>query len=512
MTRPLLPRPRFIEYLEGTVSWHSPVRVAVESRWTEVVAVFADDLRRSANVDVIAVAPGEPSDIEVHCVPEISHEEYQLVVAELTTINVSSARGLSYALTTLRQLGPVELWRDVTGPLGTIEMPRVVLQDGPSFEWRGAHLDVARHFFDVATVCRLIDLLAAHRLNRLHLHLNDDQGWRVEIPAWPRLSEVGSTRPSSPVGHSRDGKEDGIPHGGCYSVSDLEAIREHARRRQIHIVPEIDLPGHAQAVLAAYPSLGNRPDATLGVWTRWGISDHVLNVSHEALDFCEQVVTFVASLFPESPVHIGGDECPTIEWEESPLARAVMAEHGFGDVRELQGLFTERMATALRRNGHEVLAWDEVLDAHVPDGTVIAAWRSSDKGVEAARRGFDVVMAPMQYLYFDWLSTDDPREPVAVHETPCVTTWEKVYGFSVVPSELESSLRHHIRGAQAQLWSEYISTRDHLDYMAFPRLSAFSEVVWGTATTLEEFRPRLEGHLERLDAMGVRYRPLEVVA
>jgi hexosaminidase len=190
----------------------------------------------------------------------------------------------------------------------------------------------------------------------------------------------------------------------------------------------------------------------------------------------------------------------------------MMAAHGFTNARELQGLFTERVASALRRDGHEVVAWDEVLEAEVPPGTIIAAWRSSDKALEAARRGFDVVMAPMQYVYFDWLSSDDPAEPVAVHGAPNVTTWEKVYEFPVVPSELEPELRHHVRGAQAQLWTEYIATRDALDYMAFPRLAVFSEVVWGTTTTLLECRGRLEAHLDRLDAMGVKYRTLEVTS
>ena len=186
-----------------------------------------------------------------------------------------------------------------------------------------------------------------------------------------------------------------------------------------------------------------------------------------------------------------------------------MAEHGFDHVRQLQGLFTARMAQVLRDRGHEVVAWDEVLDADVPEGTVIAAWRGVEKGVEAAERGLDVIMAPMQYLYFDWLNSDSPDEPVALAPVPYVTTWERVYSYSVVPEDLVEPLRHRVRGAQAQLWTEYIATRDHLDYMAFPRLCAFSEVVWGTATTLDEFRPRLREHLRRLDAMGVRYRPLD---
>ena len=368
------------------------------------------------------------------------------------------------------------------------------MQDGPEFAWRGLHLDVARHFFDVDVVCRLIDHLALHRMNRLHLHLNDDQGWRVEVPRWPRLTSVGATRASSPIGHDDDGRDDHVVHGGFFRAEDLERIRAHGEKRFVQIVPEIDLPGHAQAVLAAYPELGNGGDVP-EVWTRWGISDHVLNVGRGALDFAEEVVLFVADLFPDSPVHIGGDECPTTEWQRSELAAQVMAEHGFHDVRQLQGLFTRRMAGALQAHGHEVIAWDEVLDADVPDGTVIAAWRSTEKAVEAAERGLDVIMAPMQSLYFDWLSSDAPDEPVALTRPPYVTTWERVYGFSVVPEALAVPLRDHIRGAQAQLWTEYIATRDHLDYMAFPRLCAMSEVVWGTSTTPDEFRPRLVEHL-----------------
>ncbi len=508
MTRALLPRPRFAEFLDGTVTWRSPLRLAVDASWREVASTFADDIRRSVGFEVALVDSGAPCEIDVRMLPELGEEEYQLVVADVTTIDAATPRGLAYALTTLRQLGPSALWSESMMPLETIEIPGVVLQDGPEFEWRGAHLDVARHFFGVEAVCRMIDLLAAHRMSKLHLHLNDDQGWRVEIPGWPRLTGVGSFRRSSPVGHTRDDLEDGVAHGGYFTVSDLETIREHARRRQIEVIPEIDLPGHAQAVIAAYPELGN-VTAPLEVWTRWGISDHVLNVSDDALAFAEEVVTFVASLFPGSPVHIGGDECPTDEWERSELAHALMALHGFTHTRELQGLFTKRVARALQRDGHEVVAWDEVLDAEVPLGTIIAAWRSNDKGLEAARRGHDVVMADMQYLYFDWLNSDNPDEPISVHQVPYVTTWEKVYGFSVVPADLEPELRRHVRGAQAQLWTEYIATRDELDYMAFPRLCAFSEVAWGSTTTLSEFRGRLEEHLDRLRAMGVSYRALD---
>jgi hexosaminidase len=504
----LIPRPRFIENSSGYVKWSSPLRVAVDDEWRSVVDTFGADLERSYGWELTGPSASGEADVEILRLPDLEAESFQLSVGANVCIEASSPAGVAYAFTVLRQLGPPSLWSNSRSAVESIEIPRVVIHDGPTYAWRGVHLDVARHFFDVATVCRLIDQLAAHRLNRLHLHLNDDQGWRVEIPGWPRLTEIGSSRRSSPVGHEDDGVDDRTPHGGFYSAGDLQFIRRHAEARFVQIVPEIDLPGHAQAVIAAYPELGNVTE-TLEVWTRWGISEHVLNVGPKSLEFAEDVVLYVASLFPDSPVHIGGDECPTSEWESSPDALAVMLEHGFHDVRQLQGLFTMRMATALQHVGHEVVAWDEVLDAEVPPGTVIAAWRSPNKGVEAATRGLDVIMAPMQFLYFDWLSSLSPDEPVAQAPPPVATTWERVYGFSGIPPGLNPELAHHVRGAQAQLWTEYIATRDHLDYMAFPRLAAFSEVVWGTATVVSDFRARLEEHLTRLSAMGVNYRPLD---
>jgi len=492
----------------GGVAWESPLRIAVDHDWRWVVNVFAADLRNAVGWNIELVADGSTADIDIVRNDQYRAEDFELRTDKRTTIEASSPAGVAYALTFLRQMMPVEVWGIVRSELARIELPKFVINDGPKFPWRGVHLDVARHFWSVAAVCRLIDLIAAHRLNKLHLHLNDDQGWRVEIPTWPRLTEIGSRRRSSPLGHEDDGVDDGVAHGGFYDANDLATIRDHAAKRCVQVIPEIDLPGHAQAVIASYAQLGN-VDEPVEVWTRWGISEHVLNPGTEALDFAEEVVCYVASLFPGSPVHIGGDECPTTEWEKSRLARAVMDAHGFSEARQLQGLFTSRVSAALQRAGHEVVAWDEVLDAEVLDGTVVMAWRSSKKGIEAARRGFDVVMAPMSFTYLDWRSSDSPDEPTALAPLPYFTTWQKVYSLSVYPPGLEVSLRHHVRGAQAQLWTEYISTRDHLDYMAFPRLCAFSEVVWGTSTMASDLRKRLVVHLERLSRMGVAFRPLD---
>jgi len=503
----LLPRPLAVEGGEGGLTLRSPLRVACDDRARGALEVFAADLAASVGWDLVLVASSEPCDLQLRHDPELAAEHYGLRVDQRVVITAAGSPGFAHALTVLRQMGPAELFSRAAS-LETWTLPALRITDGPRFAWRGAHLDVARHFFDVDVVLRFIDLLAAHRLNSLHLHINDDQGWRVEVPAWPRLTSVGAWRRGSPIGHEDEDRRDEVPHGGFYDAADIAAIVAHAARRHVQLVPEIDLPGHAQAVLAAYPEFGNT-DEELEVWTHWGISTHVLNVAESTLAFADEVLRYVAGLFPGSPVHIGGDECPSEEWAASEAARAVMAAQGFEDPRQLQGLYTCRLAGSLRRDGHAVLAWDEVLDADVPDGVTICAWRSAAKGVEAAERGLDVIMAPMQDLYFDWLSSDDPAEPVAVAPRPYVTTWEKVYGFSVLPEGLDARLAHHVIGAQAQLWTEYIDSRDRLDYMAFPRLCAFAEVAWGTAGELAEFRPRLEVHLARLDAMGVAYRPLD---
>ncbi|MGC8511109.1 MAG: beta-N-acetylhexosaminidase [Acidimicrobiales bacterium] len=500
----LLPRPRAVVALGGTVRWRSPLTVSAPALFDGELDTFAHDLGRAVGWSVDRVTDGAA--LRVAWDASLAPGAYQLVVDDPSTIAASDGVGLAHALTTLRQLAPGAWWSARPAPVTSLALARVRVEDAPRFAWRGVHLDVARHFFDVDVVCRLIDLLAAHRLSHLHLHLNDDQGWRVALRAWPRLTEVGAWRASTPIGHAEDGRDDGVPYGGYYSEADVARLVAHAATRHVTLVPEVDLPGHAQAVLAAYPTFAN-VDEPLAVATRWGISPHVLAPSPAALDFVARVVGAVADLFPGSPVHVGGDECPTDEWARH--APDVMAAHGFTDPRQIQGLFSARATAAVRARGREVLTWDEALDAPLDPSTIIVAWRDVGRAVAAARRGYDVILAAQQRLYLDWANSADPREPVAITRAPRCTTWEDVYGVAVVPEELEASLAPRVRGAQAQLWSEYIVDRDHLDYMAFPRLAAFAEVVWGTAGSLAAFRPRLVSHLARLDAAGVAYRPLD---
>ena len=502
-----IPRPQFVALVPGELTWHSPLKVRADEGLREVVEMFSEMVLSNIGWDLQWVDEGDDADIDLSLDATRGPESFALRVAQRAEVSVSDAAGAWYALQYLRNGCPPSTFRPHSS-LAAWSVPCGNIVDSPRFAWRGVHLDVSRHFFSVSDVIRLMDLMSLHRLNHLHLHLNDDQGWRVEVPSWPRLTDIGSRRRSSPVGHESEGRDDGVAHEGFYSLSDIARLRVHAERRFITLVPEIDLPGHAQAALAAYPQFSNVSEP-LEVWTRWGISENVLAASEEALEFAESVVCEVADLFPGSPFHIGGDECPTTQWETSEAAREEMKRRDMSDPRELQGLFTERLARALRERGHDVLAWDEVLDATVPEGTTIVAWRDEEKGVEAAQRGYDVVMAPMQWVYFDWLNSASPEEPVAIAPPPAVSSLRHVYDYSVVPEDKTEEMVGHVRGSQAQLWTEYIATRDHLDYMAFPRLCAFAEVVWGTAGSFEDFRRRLEIHVERLRALGVSFRPLD---
>jgi hexosaminidase len=438
-------------------------------------------------------------------------ESYSLDVGpDGVEITAPSPAGLFYGTRTLRQILPPELLRAAPSrPWATVAVEGWTIEDWPRFSWRGLHLDVSRHFFPKDFVLKLVDLAALHKFNRLHLHLTDDQGWRVQIDQYPLLTDVGAWRRESPVGHYREGHTDGTPHGGFYTKADLAEIVAYAGRRFITVVPEIDMPGHMQAAIAAYPHLGNTPEQ-LEVFTNWGVSDHVLNMEAPTVRFCADVLEEVMDIFPGPYVHIGGDECPVTEWEASPQAQARAAGLGLPGPAALQGWFTAEMAKVLSARGRVLVGWDEVLDAGAPPEAVMMVWRRDEalsSSSRAAREGHDVVMAAEPWMYFDWSYADSPAEPLAIR--PAISV-EKVYSFEPVPTGLPEALQHHIIGAQCQLWTEYVSTPQHAEYMYFPRACALAEAVWsGADRQWDDFERRLQEHTTRLDALGVNYRPLQ---
>ncbi|MGO1599587.1 MAG: beta-N-acetylhexosaminidase [Brachybacterium sp.] len=397
----------------------------------------------------------------------------------------------------------------VTGAGGSI--PCVTISDRPKYAWRGMHLDVSRHFLPPAEIETLLDAMALHRLNVLHLHLTDDQGWRIQIKGYPRLTEVGAWREQTLVGHQGKDEDawtfDGIRHGGFYTQEELASLIEYARRRGIMIVPEVDLPGHMQAAIAAYPELGNVPEQQLGVREVWGVSDHVLGVSDQVFDFLRDVLTQVADLFPAPYVHIGGDECPRAEWERSSAARARMNEWGLTRVSEIQGRFTQFAADVLVEKGKRVIAWDEVLESHLPDDIVIMNWRRGDGLKEATSRGFRTIIANSEHTYFDHYQAAPKEEPLAIGG---LTTVKDVYTSNLSSQKLDEDQQKLLMGLQGQLWTEYMPSAEQVQYMAFPRMCALAERAWGSPEqSWEEFEERLRAHLPRLDAFGIRYRPLD---
>ncbi|GAB3445151.1 beta-N-acetylhexosaminidase [Actinophytocola sediminis] len=447
--------------------------------------------------------------IDPRAVPEPAGFRITITPAAVTTVAADQA-GAYYAEGALRQLLGPDAARAANIHTGQWILPCGQIEDHPRFAWRGCLLDVARHFMPKAGVFRFIDLMAAHRLNVLHLHLTDDQGWRIEIPDYPRLTEVGAWRHGSWTGRPPDGttEHDGRPHGGFYSTEDLKEIAAYAARRHITVVPEVDVPGHSQAAIAAYPALGVTGEQ-LPVRTAWGISEHVLNAADETVEFYQRVFSHVASVFPSPVLCVGGDEVPPTQWIASPTARQRAADLGLPSPAHLHGWFVARIAAHLATLGRRALGWDELLDSgEVPPGTIIASWRGEAAGIAAATAGHDVVMCPEQHVYLDHRQSDHPDEPIPVGYRH---TLADVYGYEPIPAGLPGDARDRVLGAQAQVWTEHLDSARRVDYAAFPRLAAFAEVVWSPEKdrSLTEFEHRLaHHHLPRLDAMGVEYRPL----
>ncbi len=430
---------------------------------------------------------------------------YDLEISEgRLAVRAGGPEGVVNALTTLRQLLPAQAWRRGGPPPGGWSVPCGIVSDSPAYAWRGAMLDVARHFFPKRTVLRYIDLLAAHRFNRLHLHLADDQGWRVESRRHPRLHRTGSWRPSTRLGP--DGVADGTPHGGYYSLDDLAEMSAYARSRGITVVPEIDVPGHTSALRAAYPELGEpgRDHAVLDTVWAGGSS---ISPARPVVSFLQDILEEILDATGAPYVHLGGDECDMSWWASDPVIAGEMAEHGYTDVKQMHGHFLRSLGEFLAGRGVRMVVWDEAfVTGGVLDDTIVMAWRGH-RVAERAAASHDVVRAPLFPTYFNFDQSDLPDERRS--EGGPITLGD-VAAFSPAPGEWPADRRARVLGGQFQIWTEWVPTERHLDYLAFPRACALAEVLWsGEITDLPEFEERLAKHLERLDALGVEYRPLD---
>ncbi|MDH6221213.1 beta-N-acetylhexosaminidase [Streptomyces pseudovenezuelae] len=466
----------------------------------------------------LPLPPGKEGDrntIALRLDDTLASEAYRLeVVAEWgAVIKGGSPAGVFWGAQTLRQLlGPAAFRRAPIHPDTTYGVPHQTIDDAPRFRWRGLMLDVARHFMPKEGVLRYLDLLAAHKLNVFHFHLTDDQGWRVEIKRYPKLTETASWRSRTKFGHRASPLWDEKPHGGFYTQDDIREIVAYAAERHITVVPEIDVPGHSQAAIAAYAELGNTDviDTTaLSVWDTWGINPNVLAPTDNTLSFYEGVFEEVLDLFPSEFIHIGGDECPKDQWRESHTAQNRIKELDLDDEDALQSWFVRHFDKWLTARGRRLIGWDEILEGGLAEGAAVSSWRGYGGGIAAARAGHDVVMCPEQYVYLDHRQHGGPDEPVPIG---FVRTLEDVYRFEPVPAELTPDEAKHVLGTQANVWTEVMEDQARVDYQTFPRLAAFAEVAWSALPAPAErdfadFERRMAVHYARLDALGVAYRP-----
>lgn len=485
------------------------LRVRAASQLPGTQDAIALLLTDPASVRLQMIEHDAVADMQVWHAPELPPEAYTLRVNEQgVEISAASDAGVFYALQTLRQLLPADAFKAAPVSSGW-QVPALLIEDAPRFSWRGMHLDVARHFMPVSFVKKFIDVMAMHKFNTFHWHLTDDQGWRVEIKAYPKLTGIGAQRAQTVVGFSlfqrqRQRVYDGKPHAGFYTQQEIREVVAYAAQRHITVVPEIEFPGHVQAALAAYPELGNT-GASLKVKQEWGISRHTLNPSDHTLTFFRTVLTEILSLFPSRYIHIGGDEAPKGQWKRSAYAQKRIAELGLANEKTLQSWLVQQMADFLRDNGRTLIGWDEILQGSLVDGAAVMAWRGEHYGMRAARAGLDVVMAPTASTYFDYYQADASAEPLAIGS---YLPLHRVYDFDPVPAQLEECYQERILGAQGQLWTEFMPVPEHVEYMAFPRAVALAEVLWSPPgqRNFSDFAERLHVHLKRLDALQVNYR------
>ncbi len=435
----------------------------------------------------------------------LADEGYSLEILPNTIqIKAKTDQGAFYAVQSLRQLLPVE-FENASYSKDKIVIPFVTIKDKPKFIYRGMHLDVARHMFSVDFIKKYIDALAMLKMNTFHWHLTDDQGWRIEIKQYPRLQEVSAYRNETLVGHYSDQPHqfDGKKYGGFYTQEEIKEVVAYAQSRFVTVIPEIEMPGHAQAAIAAYPELGCTGEQ-VKVAQKWGVFEDIFCPNQKTFAFLEDVLEEVLDLFPSEYIHIGGDEAPKTRWKNCDHCQALIKKEGLKDEHELQSYFISRIEAYLNSKGRQIIGWDEILEGGLAPNATVMSWRGVTGAVEAAKQHHNVIMTPTSHCYFDYYQSENDDEPIAIGG---FLPLEKVYSFNPIPEELNEEESKFILGAQGNIWTEYIKTSEHVEYMAFPRIFAMSEVVWSKLEhkNYADFVKRVENFHKRLDALSINY-------
>jgi len=424
-------------------------------------------------------------------------ERYQLSITK-SDIQISSFsnHGLFYGIQTFLQLIPFQ-------KVDKLPIQGQLITDAPKYKWRGMHLDVSRHFFGIDFIKKYIDYIAMYKMNTFHWHLTDDQGWRIEIKKYPKLTEIGAWRNGSMVGHYSEQKFDSIRYGGFYTQEEIKEVVKYAQQRHVTIVPEIEMPGHSLAALASYPEF-SCTGGSFEVANIWGVLEDVFCPKEETFEFLENILSEVIDLFPSEYIHIGGDECPKVRWKNCTHCQSLIKKEALKDEHELQSYFIQRIEKFVNSKGRKIIGWDEILEGGLAPNAAVMSWRGTEGGIAAAKQKHFVVMSPGSHCYFDHYQGDPKNEPIAFGG---YTPIEKVYAFNPTPNELSKEEANYILGAQANVWTEYIETPKHVEYMIMPRMAALSEVLWGTANASDykNFEKRLINHLDDYKKMGINY-------
>lgn len=496
----LIPYPQSVVRNHGTFDLTRSIRILADhsNKALEGVVELVSQFIESQRKETTESSPG--ASIQLSLSKELSHEAYSLSITPLhINMMAGSPAGLFYAFQTLLQL-TTPARPELATPTSIACM---VIHDQPAFSYRGMHLDVSRHFFPIAFIKTFIDIASRYKFNRFHWHLTDDQGWRIEIKKYPKLQEISAFRKSTLTGHLNDDPKafDNTRYGGFYTQAEIREVVTYAKQRFVEVVPEIEMPGHAQAVLAAYPELGCTAES-LQVATHWGIFENVFCPSENTFNFLEDVLLEVMQLFPSEYIHIGGDECPKTQWRNNSFCQNLIKEKQLKDEEHLQSYFIKRIGKFLSKHGRKLIGWDEILEGGLAKEATVMSWRGSQGGIDAAKLGHNVIMCPSDYCYFDMYQGSQDTEPLAIGGYLPV---EKVFQYNPIPESLHENEAAFIIGAQGNVWTEYMPTSEQVEYMVLPRLLALSEAIWtcNQNRDFNDFLSRLKPHILSLQAQGL---------
>ena len=516
----IIPQPEHLSMQQGRFLFNSATKIIAEESLHNEASYLSDLLEGVTGFDVDILRKNEEKgnvNLELDASIE-NNEGYVLSVSfERIIISGKTAQGIFYGIQSLRQLMPIDNESSQT-KIKELTIPAVEIKDNPRFAYRGMHLDVGRHFFPVNDVKQYIDLIAMHKMNTFHWHLTEDQGWRIEIKKYPRLTEIGAYRKGTAIGlagtRNAPYTYDTIPYGGFYTQEEIKEVVAYAGKQHITIIPEIELPGHSSAALAAYPEFGNTK-GPYEVAKRWGIFKEIYAPTEETFAFLEDILSEVMELFPSKFIHIGGDEALKDEWEESAYAQEVIKREGLKDEHGLQSYFIARIEKFLNANGRDIIGWDEILEGGLAPNATVMSWRGVDGGIAAAKQGHKVIMTPGTHCYFDYYQeAEDKRIDEPITGSVRFTTVEKVYNYEPIPEGLTNEEAKFILGAQGNVWTEYMPTYDIVEYKVLPRMTALSEVVWSTkeSRNWESFHSRLQNMVRRYDALGYNYAKYSIIS